>query len=77
MPLDLAVAREAIYGRLTAAPFVAELLGVASEKDPLVGYYSSWIQASFLSGLGCDLGQGWHFGVPGAPDEIGRLLRTR
>src|ERR1700739_1668426 len=35
---------------LVAAPFVAELLGVTSEKDPLVGYYSSWIQAAFLVG---------------------------
>src|SRR5687768_14791889 len=35
---------------LVAAPFVAELLGVASAKDPLVGYYSSWIQAAFLIG---------------------------
>src|SRR5438093_6907541 len=35
---------------LVAAPFVAELLGVASEKDPQVGYYSSWIQAAFLTG---------------------------
>src|SRR5204862_467926 len=31
-------------------PFVAELVGAASEKDPQVGYYSSWIQAAFLSG---------------------------
>src|SRR5262249_59852629 len=35
---------------LVAAPFVAELLNVTSEKDPLVGYYSSWIQAAFLIG---------------------------
>src|SRR6516164_8931554 len=35
---------------LVAAPFVAELLGAGSEKDPLVGYYSSWIQAAFLIG---------------------------
>jgi len=35
---------------LVAAPFVAELLGVPSEKDPLVGYFSSWIQAAFLIG---------------------------
>ena len=35
---------------LVAAPFVAELIGVASEKDPRVGYYSSWIQAAFLFG---------------------------
>ena len=30
-------------GREVAAPFVAELLGVASATDPQVGYYSSWI----------------------------------
>jgi MFS family permease len=35
---------------LVAAPFVTELLGAASEKDPSVGYYSSWIQAAFLIG---------------------------
>src|SRR5437660_279306 len=35
---------------LVAAPFVAELLGGISEKDPLVGRYSSWIQAAFLFG---------------------------
>lgn len=35
---------------LVAAPFVAQLLDVASVKDPKVGYYSSWIQASFLFG---------------------------
>ena len=35
---------------LVAAPFVMELTGAASEKDPLVGYYSSWIQAAFLFG---------------------------
>src|SRR4051812_12646068 len=35
---------------LIAAPFVAELLGARSEKDPAVGYYSSWIQAAFLFG---------------------------
>lgn len=34
---------------LVAAPFVAELLGVG-DKDPLVGTYSSWIQAAFLIG---------------------------
>src|SRR3989442_7439605 len=42
---------------LVAAPFVAELLGVASEKDKLVSYYSSWIQASFL--IGWALGGGF------------------
>ncbi len=35
---------------LVATPFVAELLGVANQKDPIVGYYSSWIQAAFLIG---------------------------
>src|SRR5438094_3612087 len=35
---------------LVAAPFVAELLHVASEKDPLVDSRSSWIQAAFLFG---------------------------
>src|SRR5262245_20306664 len=33
---------------LVAAPFVAELLGVTSDKDPQVGYYGSLIQAAFL-----------------------------
>ena len=42
---------------LVAAPFVAELLGVDSEKDPQVGYYSSWIQAAFL--IGWALGGGF------------------
>src|SRR6202790_5839254 len=35
---------------LVALPFVAELLGVASEKDEQVKYYSSLIQAAFLFG---------------------------
>src|SRR6202790_445330 len=35
---------------LVAGPFVAELLGVASEKDEQVKYYSSLIQAAFLFG---------------------------
>lgn len=52
---------------LVAAPFVAELLGVASEKDPLVGYYSSWVQAAFL--IGWALGGGF-FGR--AADRLGR-----
>jgi MFS family permease len=52
---------------LVAAPFVAELLGVASEKDPQVGYYSSWIQAAFL--IGWALGGGF-FGRIG--DRLGR-----
>src|SRR5436190_8020992 len=52
---------------LVAAPFVAELLHVTNEKDPLVGYYSSWIQASFL--IGWALGGGF-FGRIG--DRLGR-----
>src|ERR1700740_3707683 len=52
---------------LVAAPFVAHLLGVASERDPLVGYYSSWIQAAFL--IGWALGGGF-FGRIG--DRLGR-----
>src|SRR5947209_20401612 len=35
---------------LVAAPFVTELLGLSDQKDPLVGYYGSWIQAAFLIG---------------------------
>src|SRR5262249_60077047 len=50
---------------LVAAPFVAELLGVTSEKDPLVGYYSSWIQAAVLIGWG--LGGGFLRRVPDRP----------
>src|SRR5262249_58817891 len=52
---------------LVAAPFVAELLGVTSEKDPLVGYYSSWIQAAFL--IGWALGGGFFGRVA---DRLGR-----
>src|SRR5437764_5782023 len=52
---------------LVAAPFVAELLGVTSEKDPLVGYYSSWIQASFL--IGWALGGGFFGRIA---DRLGR-----
>src|SRR5262245_34589980 len=52
---------------LVAAPFVAELLGVASEKDPQVGYYSSWIQAAFL--FGWALGGGFFGRVA---DRLGR-----
>jgi MFS family permease len=51
---------------LVAAPFVAQLLGVA-EKDPLVARYSSWIQAAFL--VGWALGGGF-FGRIG--DRLGR-----
>jgi MFS family permease len=35
---------------LVATPFVAQLLGGVNQKDPSVGYYSSWIQAAFLIG---------------------------
>jgi MFS family permease len=52
---------------LVAAPFVAELLGVADPKHPDVGYYSSWIQAAFL--IGWALGGGF-FGRIG--DRLGR-----
>ncbi len=52
---------------LIAAPFVAELIGAASEKDPRVGFYSSWIQAAFL--IGWALGGGF-FGRIG--DRLGR-----
>jgi MFS family permease len=51
---------------LVAMPFVAELLAV-DRKDPLVGQYSSWIQAAFL--VGWALGGG-AFGRLG--DRIGR-----
>ena len=52
---------------LVAAPFVAELIGATSEKDPRVGYYSSWIQASCL--FGWALGGGF-FGR--LADRLGR-----
>ncbi len=52
---------------LVAAPFVAELLGVASERDPQVGYYSSWIQAAFL--IGWALGGGFFGRIA---DRLGR-----
>src|SRR5260221_13541310 len=52
---------------LVATPFVAELLGVASTKDPAVSYYSSWIQAAFL--IGWALG-GAYFGR--IADRMGR-----
>jgi MFS family permease len=51
---------------LVAAPFIAELLGVG-ERDPLVGYYGSWVQAAFL--IGWALGGGF-FGRVG--DRLGR-----
>jgi MFS family permease len=52
---------------LVATPFVTELLGAASPKDPEVGYYSSWIQAAFL--IGWALGGGFFGRVA---DRIGR-----
>jgi predicted MFS family arabinose efflux permease len=52
---------------LVATPFVAELRGLTDQKDPEVGYYSSWIQAAFL--IGWALG-GSFFGVIG--DRLGR-----
>ncbi len=52
---------------LIAGPFVAELLGAGSPKDPEVGYFSSWIQAAFL--IGWALGGGF-FGV--IADRLGR-----
>jgi len=52
---------------LVAAPFVMELIGATSEKDPAVGYYSSWIQAAFM--IGWALGGGF-FGRIG--DRLGR-----
>src|SRR5215468_11837798 len=52
---------------LVAAPFVAELLGGLSTRDPLVGRYSSIIQGGFL--LGWALGGGF-FGQIG--DRLGR-----
>lgn len=52
---------------LVALPFVAQLLGVASTKDPAVGHYASIIQAAFL--LGWALGGGF-FGMVG--DRLGR-----
>jgi MFS family permease len=52
---------------LVAAPFVAELVGVTDTSNPIVGWYSSWIQAAFL--VGWALGGGF-FGRIG--DQIGR-----
>ncbi|MBI4664414.1 MAG: MFS transporter [Verrucomicrobia bacterium] len=52
---------------IIAAPFVAQLLQVASPADPLVKEKSSWIQAAFL--IGWALGGGF-FGRIG--DRLGR-----
>src|SRR5512143_1680717 len=51
---------------LVATPFVALLLAV-DQKDPQVGYYSSWIQASFL--IGWALGGGFFGRIA---DRLGR-----
>lgn len=52
---------------LVAAPFVAQLIGVANTTDACVGQHSSWIQGAFL--LGWALGGGF-FGRIG--DRLGR-----
>jgi MFS family permease len=52
---------------LVASPFVAELLGIPDEKDPLVRSRSSWIMAAFL--IGWALGGGVFGRVA---DRIGR-----
>jgi MFS family permease len=52
---------------LVAAPFVAELLGLSNQKDPQVGFYSSWIQAAFL--IGWALGGGFFGRIA---DRLGR-----
>ena len=52
---------------LVATPFVAELLGTSDQKDPAVGYYSSWIQAAFL--IGWALGGGFFGRIA---DSMGR-----
>jgi MFS family permease len=52
---------------LVATPFVAELLHVESEKDPLVRDCSAWIQAAFL--IGWALGGGFFGRIA---DRIGR-----
>src|SRR5438874_11075657 len=52
---------------LVAGPFVAELLGAASQKDLSVGYYGSLIQAAFL--IGWALGGGFFGRIA---DRMGR-----
>jgi MFS family permease len=52
---------------LVAGPFVAELLGAASPRDPEVGRFSSWIQAAFL--IGWALGGGFFGRIA---DRLGR-----
>jgi MFS family permease len=51
---------------IVATPFVAELLGVG-QRDPSVGYYSSWIQAAFMVGWALGGGLFGRFG-----DRLGR-----
>src|SRR5437764_3562724 len=52
---------------LVATPFVAELLHVADQRDPSVGYYGSLIQAAFL--IGWALGGGFFGRIA---DRVGR-----
>jgi MFS family permease len=52
---------------LVATPFVAELLGAASQTAPEVRQYSSWIQAAFL--IGWALGGGFFGRIA---DRMGR-----
>lgn len=52
---------------LVAGPFVAELLNASSQKDPQVGFYSSWIMAAFL--IGWALGGGFFGRIA---DRLGR-----
>src|SRR5438045_5861350 len=52
---------------LVASPFVAELLGNISEKDPRVDSRTSWIQAAFL--IGWALGGGFFGRIA---DRLGR-----
>ena len=52
---------------LVAAPFVTELLHLSNQKDPIIGYYSSLIQAAFL--IGWALGGGLFGRIA---DKIGR-----
>jgi MFS family permease len=52
---------------LVAGPFVAELLGATSPRDPQVGFFSSWIQAAFL--IGWALGGGFFGRIA---DRLGR-----
>src|SRR5213082_1389260 len=55
---------------LVATPFVAELLDVSKDdpsSKPVIGYYSSWIQAAFL--IGWALGGGFFGRIA---DRLGR-----